>query len=257
MYTITTICIGPKYTPLLYYWKKKIEPFCSQIEIFESIPSNIKTNEYAWWDVARLIKNLNILITTNAPVVHIDMDVIIRKDITPLVQLEYDLIFSQEIGGAAAFPKECSSQLGFGICSGFYIIKPSAIIFLNKLLTFMQNKTYKTYSDQSTLMNYIVTNPHTVTKEIYVMNKTFHNHIIHIDGIKICVLDFALIVRDPIISDDQYADHINIDNVGGVSNFIKYFNEPLQSLPLTCRCGKSHLGDNSVCPHIALRAQLN
>lgn len=255
MYTITTVCIGSKYTPILPYWKKKVETICSQIEVFESIPKSVSTDGYAWWDVLRLTKNLNILIKTKQPVVHIDIDVIIRKDIRPLVELEYDLIFSQEIGGEKAFPKECSSQLGFGICSGFYILKPSATPFLLKLLNQMKNKTYHTYSDQVTLMNYIIATPHTVTKEIYEMNdKIFTNNIIHIDGIRICVLDFSLIIRDPIVTSDQYADHINIDNIGGVFQFIRYFDEPLESLPLTCRCLKRHLGDTSdSCPHLALR----
>jgi hypothetical protein len=255
MYTITTVCIGSKYIPILPYWKKKVETFCSQIEVFESIPKSITPVGYAWWDVLRLNKNLNILIKTKEPVVHIDIDVILRKDITPLVELEYDLIFSQEIGGEEAFPKECSSQLGFGICSGVYILKPSAIAFLMKLLKRMKNKTYDTYSDQVTLMNYIIATPHSITKEIYrVDNKTFTNNIIHIDGIRICVLDFSLIIRDPVLTKDQYADHINIDNVGGVSQFIRYFDEPLESLPLTCRCLKRHLGDTSVsCPHLDLR----
>jgi hypothetical protein len=124
-----------------------------------------------------------------------------------------------------------------------------------KLLKRMKNKTYDTYSDQVTLMNYIIATPHSITKEIYrVDNKTFTNNIIHIDGIRICVLDFSLIIRDPVLTKDQYADHINIDNVGGVSQFIRYFDEPLESLPLTCRCLKMHLGDTSVsCPHLDLR----
>ena len=60
-------------------------------------------------------------------------------------------------------------------------------------------------------------------------------------------------IRDPIINDGQFANHINIDNVGGVQNFIKYFYEDLETLPLTCRCGKKHLGDNSICKHIEIR----
>jgi hypothetical protein len=71
--------------------------------------------------------NINILITTNKPVVHIDIDLIIKKDIEPLINMNYDIIFSKEIGEDLAFPKECSKILWFGICSGFYIIKPSAL----------------------------------------------------------------------------------------------------------------------------------
>jgi len=46
---------------------------------------------------------------------------------------------------------------------------------------------------------------------------------------------------------------INIDNVGGPINFLKYYDEDLEKLPLTCRCGKTHLGDNNICQHIDLR----
>jgi len=35
------------------------------------------------------------------------------------------LFFSTEINGINAFPKECSHKLGFGINTGFYIIKPT------------------------------------------------------------------------------------------------------------------------------------
>jgi hypothetical protein len=61
------------------------------------------------------------------------------------------------------------------------------------------------------------------------------------------------VVRDPLFDIGQYANHINIDNVGGTASFLKYYNQPLEELPLTCRCGKRHLGDTSVCPHIEQR----
>ena len=43
-----------------------------------------------------------------------------------------------------------------------------------------------------------------------------------------------------------------MDNDG---NFIKYFYEPLETLPLTCICGKTNLGDNNICSHIDIRKQ--
>jgi len=256
MYTITTVCIGNKYTPILPYWLKQIGSKCpnSEIEIFNKIPENIKPDKYAWWDILRLTNNLNILLRTQKPVVHIDIDIIVRKDILPIVSMDHDIIISQEIGGDGAFPKECSQKLGFGICSGLYVLKPTAISFMLNILSHMKKQTFGTYSDQVSMMNYIVNNPHSVTKENYEVGGTiYENRIIHIDGIQICVLDFGLIIRDPIVTRGQFADHINIDNVGGVSNFLNYFNEPLENLPLTCRCGKRHLGDNSVCPHIGMR----
>lgn len=116
------------------------------------------------------------------------------------------------------------------------------------------NNNSESYSDQVNLMNYIVKNHHTVMEEYAEFDgKTYKNKIINIDGIKICVLDFNIVIRDPILNDGQFANHINIDNIGGTANFLRYFDTPLDKLPLTCRCGKKHLGDNSVCPHIEIR----
>jgi hypothetical protein len=103
-------------------------------------------------------------------------------------------------------------------------------------------------------MNYIVNNKYQIKEEECLLNNIkYKNKIIEIDNITICVLDFDIITRDPIINKQQFGNHINIDNVGGVNNFIKYFYEPLESLPLTCRCGKTHLGDNNICNHISMR----
>jgi len=252
MYTITTFCYGPKYTPIIPYWKNCIETICPESSIFILDKINLQLNfkKYAWWDILRLFNNIKIVKETNKPVVHIDLDIVVKKNIRPLVELDYDIIISREIGGNQAFPKECSEKLGFGICSGFYVIKPRAIPFMTNNLNNMLKTKYNTYSDQETLMNYIVNTPHTVETVNY---GKFKNQIINIDGIRICVLDFGIIIRDPIFDRDQYANHINIDNVGGVSNFIRYFSSPLDALPLTCRCGKKHLGDSSECPHIAIR----
>ena len=110
------------------------------------------------------------------------------------------------------------------------------------------------YSDQVNIMNYIVNSNYKVhDEEIVLDNVKYINKIIEIDNIKICVLDFDIIVRDPIINNGQFGNHINIDNVGGVQNFLHYFDNDLEKLPLTCRCGKKHLGDNNQCKHIELR----
>jgi len=42
---------------------------------------------------------------------------------------------------------------------------------------------------------------------------------------------------------------------GGVQIF-KYYDTDFESLPLTCRCGKTHLGDNSICTHIKIRNKI-
>lgn len=254
-YIITTLCYGYKYQPIQSHWLKRIEYKCSPdktivIDENEINCIYIPSYEYAWWDIVRLNKNISVCQTENKPVVHIDMDIIVEKDIQPLVDLPYDFIISTEIGGNQSFPKECSQILGFGICSGFYVIKPGSIPFMLKTLENMKNKAYGSLSDQVNIMNYIVNNYCEIKEETVVLNQTtYTNNIITIDDIQICVLDFKLVTRDPIVQSGQFGNHINIDNVGGVESFIRYFYEPLENLPLTCRCGKTHLGDYNECIH--------
>jgi hypothetical protein len=61
----------------------------------------------------------------------------------------------------------------------------------------------------------------------------FENNIIKFKNsdIKICVLDFNLITRDPKVSGNQYGNHINITNAGSVENFIKFFYNKVENLP--------------------------
>lgn len=256
-YIVSTICIGNKYEPIKQHWVKRIKEKCKKIKDITIIDetnikvSDIPSYEYAWWDVVRLKHNVELCINENIPVIHVDIDIIIEKDIEEIVHLPYDIIISKEIGGEQAFPKECSKILGFGVCSGFYIIKKEATSFMIKMLTNMRKKVYNSLSDQVNIMNYIVNNKYLVKEEECVLNNvTYNNKIIEIHNIKICVLDFDIITRDPILTKNQFGNHINIDNVGGVSNFINYFYKPLEQLPLTCRCGKKELGDNNVCTHL-------
>jgi hypothetical protein len=188
------------------------------------------------------------------PIVMCDLDVIIEKDIQPIVNLPYDIIISTEIGGSNAYPKECSAKIGFGVCCGFMVIKQTAKQIMLNIYKNMSCKEYNTYDDQVNLMNYIVNNNYTIIDdEIILDGIKYNNKIIKIDNIKICVLDFNIIIRDPIVNNGQFANHINIDNVGGTQNFLKYYDDNLENLPLTCRCGKKHLGDNNICKHIELR----
>jgi hypothetical protein len=260
-YFVTTFCYGDKYEPILPAWKNTISTICKKsiIEVFRNCNINLTNGyQYAWWDVVRMKNNIDILIKQNKPVVHIDIDIIIKKDIQPLIDLNYDLIFSKEIGEDGAYPKECSKILGFGICSGFYIIKPSGLNFMIKILKQMLSYKYNNYSDQVNIMNYIVNNNYIIKEEEIILDGVkYINKIIEIDNIKICVLDFNIIVRDPILNINQFGNHINIDNVGGTKNFLRYFEENLEDLPLTCRCGKTHLGDYNICKHIQLRKNVN
>ena len=251
MYTITTYCAGSNYEQLVFSWHRRITDTCKDALInINRLTSLPISRQYAWWDVMRLHENLEHLHSTNKPVIHIDLDLIIEKNITPIVNLDYDIIISTEIGLQNSFPRECSNILGFGVCTGFYILKPSSYEFMKTIYSHMYNRTYDSYSDQVTLMNYIVKNSYSLSYDYPIINGIkYTNTIIHIDGIKICVLDYNLIVRDPLVQLHQFGNHINIDNVGGGINFLKYYNTPMSSLPLTCRCELKHLGGSGVCVH--------
>jgi len=256
-YNISTVCVGNRYEPILPKWKERIKNKCKNSEIYIYNQPNINFKfgfREAWWDVVRLFNNLNILKSSNIPITQIDIDLIIEKDIQDIINLPYDLIISKEIGGNEAYPKECSSILGFGICSGFYVLKPSSLTFMEKIFNLMYNLHYNSYSDQVTIMNYIVNNNYNIRDEEIVLDGIkYTNKIIEVDDIKICVLDFNIIIRDPILNINQYGNHINIGNVGGTNEFLKYFDDDLENLPLTCRCGKTQFGDYNICKHIDLR----
>ena len=244
MMIITTQCTGGKYTPILPHWIARIKDKCPKAEviIIEHLLLQLDKSKYAWWDVNRLVFIVELLKENNEPVVHCDIDVIVEKDLTPLVSLPYDFIISTEVTG---WPQELTSRLGFGLCSGFYIVKPGAIPFLETLLSKMT--TSESYSDQVNLMRYILDQDYTVTQSEY-------GKVISAPGMpQILGLDIKHVTRDPVFQREQYANHINIDNVGGTQMFIKFFYNPMESLPLTCRCGKTYLGDRSICPHIDMR----
>jgi len=259
-YYVTTLCYGHKYLPIKDVWLNRVSNRCknSEIVVFSDVSilhnSKFQINfpGYIW--AIRFKHNLDLLLRTNKPIVMCDLDVIIEKDIQPILDLPFDIIISTEIGGSQSYPKECSSKLGFGVCCGFMVIKPTAKKIMFEIFKNMETKKYNTYDDQVNMMNYIVNSDYKLSEDNIILdNKKYTNKIITIHDIKICVLDFNIVTRDPIINDEQFANHINIDNVGGVQNFIRYFYEDLETLPLTCRCGKTHLGDNSICKHIEIR----
>jgi hypothetical protein len=241
-YSLVSLCIGNKYEAIREHFITRINEKCTNCDI--NIIDNTNDvnyslyNTYAWWDIIRTKKIIEMLNYQNIPIVHCDIDIIIEKDISKLVNLNYDIIFSTEINGIDAFPKECSQKLGFGINTGFYIIKPTekAIAFYKTIFNSMYNRKYNSYSDQETIMNYITSlNFSTKNEDIYIDNIKYTNKIITIDNIDICILDFNIIIRDPTCTSNQFANHINIDNVKGVDNFIKYYYDKIENLPSTCR----------------------
>lgn len=259
-YYITTFCYGSKYEPVKEKWYNRVTEKCKNAEIVVFNDISVLNNTlfdtnfpgYIW--AIRFKHNLDLLLLTNKPIVMCDLDIIIEKDIQPIIDLPFDIIISTEIGGSNAYPKECSSKLGFGVCCGFMVLKNTSSEFISEIFKNMELKKYNTYDDQINLMNHIV-DKHDNIKEYNIIldGKNYTNKIIYINNIRICVLDFDIITRDPIINKGQFGNHINIDNVGGVFSFLRYFNEVLETLPLTCRCGKRHLGDNNECEHLKIR----
>jgi hypothetical protein len=235
---MTTFCYGNKYTPILPKWTERITQTCKKAIVFvwDKVDIALEYHSYGWWDLIRLYHNLEILHREKKPVVHVDMDLIITKDIEPLVQMDYDVIFSTEHYGNGAYPPDCSKILGFGICTGFYILKPASFQFMSSIMELMHNRVYKDYSDQVTLMNYFVSKPHVIKEEdIQIDGIVYTNKVIEINNLRIGVLDLRLITREPKINCNPFGNHIIIDNVGGTQNFLRYYDEDLDLVNAECR----------------------
>lgn len=170
------------------------------------------------------------------------------KDLRQLAEIEGDIIISKEIGEDKAYPGNCSSRLGFGVCSGFYVAKPSALKYIQDILSRMLEMRYGNYSDQVTMMNSFVDNGFlTGTSLVNLDGIAYTNRLVETESIKICVLDFEIIRRNPVSDQGHYGMHINIDSVSDSNEFIKYFYEDFQSLPSTCRCRMNNVN----CVHKA------
>ena len=247
-YIISTLCIGQKYIPILKHWRENLKKKCKDFEI-KIITEKETSGIHIWYD--RLLFNYNLLLEYNKDIIMCDLDCIIRNDIKPLLEIEGDIIVSKEIGGKKAYPQEYSSNLGFGVCCGFMILKKNSEKIINNIL---ENNDKSNFDDQVNLMKYLVNckNKEIYEKDFFIEEKKYKNIIIELkdEKIKIVVLDFELVIRDPINSGLQFADHINIDNVRGAQNFINYFYKDLEVLPLTCRCGRKDLGDFNICTHV-------
>jgi len=237
-YYVSTLCIGERFEPVRPHWEKRVQETTQNAAIVVYDETNvdqlpISRDDYAWWDVLRMKKNIELLQTNEVPVVHCDLDLILVKDITPIIQLPHDMIVSMEHYGEDAFPKECSQKLGFGLCTGFYVLKPTCLEFIEGIYSNMLSKKYGSHSDQVCLMNHITKSKHyTVHNEVIILEGvSFTNKIIVVDGITICVLDFDLITRDPVRQNNQYGNHIHIPNAGSTEEFIRFFYEDIENLP--------------------------
>lgn len=239
-YFVTSFSFGSKYKEIQGHWETRIREKCKNAIpiIFRNVNGKVLLDPIeAWWDVVRTKNILGIVMQERRSVVQCDLDVIIEKDIQPIIDLEYDFIISKEHFGEKAYPEECSSKLGFGVCTGFYIVKPRGFDFLASLLSSMIKRKYGVYSDQVTLMNHIVNSDYKLSYDSIEIDGTkYTNTIVEIDGFKICVLDFELVRRDPLERKDQFASHINVDSIGGTKQLVRYYYEDYKTLPLSCGC---------------------
>ena len=137
--------------------------------------------------------------------------------------MNYDLIFSRGECGDKCWPHDCSSILGFGICTGLYIAKPSAKHFLENVFTDMKNKRYGAYSDQLTIMNIFKNaNLQWINEDVEINGNVYVNKVTYYMNIKICVIDFDMFERGLYFGlNKQFGNHFPIDKVGGVDNFCK------------------------------------
>jgi len=74
-------------------------------------------------------------ITNGYTCVQIDMDVRVKRDLQPILDLPYDFIMSRAFG----MPKPVVKELGFVGCTGFFVAKPGSLQLVNDLLTELTN----------------------------------------------------------------------------------------------------------------------
>lgn len=165
MYYVTSLCVGTKFTPVKDVWSYRVLDKCKHAKTLLFTDTSIllntafQSNRHGYIWALRLMHNIKLL-NDNVPIVMCDLDVIIEKDIQPLVDLPYDIIISTEIGGDKAYPTVCSAKLGFGVCCGFMVIKPTdeARRTILSIFNNMEKFKYNTYDDQVNFMHYILCN---------------------------------------------------------------------------------------------------
>lgn len=249
-YTVTTFCSGPKYEAILPHWRRRVKERCptAAIAVFSDrdVGGDVSRHEWGWSDRVRLEQILARLAASGNPVIQCDLDVVVESDLAPLVGLDFNLILSADPDG---FPRECSAKVGVGACTGFYILRPTGVPFVVRLLADMKNRRFGSCADQVALMNHLATAgvaPSFATMQL--AGREYRNATFRVEGVSICVLDNGIVTRDPVRNTGQFANHVNCENVGGVRQMIRYFYEHLDDLQLTCRCGQ--LGDTRICAHL-------
>lgn len=84
--------------------------------------------------------------------VQIDIDVVLKRSVAPLLDLPFDFITSR----AFAFPAHARDRLGFVGCTGFYIAKPKSAPFCELVLQHINRNTFGHPLDQLVLNSLLV-----------------------------------------------------------------------------------------------------
>ena len=92
-YNIITVCMGERYSIIEPHFRKRVSEKCPNAKLRIVKNHNLNLNlEYGWWDVVRMNEIINLLEIERIPVVHCDIDIIIEKDIEPLLDINQDII---------------------------------------------------------------------------------------------------------------------------------------------------------------------
>jgi hypothetical protein len=76
--------------------------------------------------------------------IQLDVDVELKRNVAPLVELPYDFIVSR----AFAAPDFAAAALGFVACTGFYVAKPSSLPLCRNILRRVARRDHDTDLDQ-------------------------------------------------------------------------------------------------------------
>jgi hypothetical protein len=77
----------------------------------------------------------------------IDIDVLLKQSIRPVMDLPHDFLISRAYG----FPRDAVQKLGFVGCCGFFLAKPSSLQFCQEILHRLETK-----ADGSTLDQFVL-----------------------------------------------------------------------------------------------------
>jgi hypothetical protein len=143
---IITSCYGQKFWSAVGGWLRNVREFndisieiisldggryenkAMKIETILIEPKEIKLKYGAGdkYRMARILEKNRDGITC----IQIDIDVILKRSISSLLDLPFDFIISR----AFVFPANVAENMGFVGCTGFYISKPGALKFIKAML---------------------------------------------------------------------------------------------------------------------------